>query len=53
MYMYISTMATDDALTPCVSRSSAAAILTLYEISVLVVFDITIYSVHVYQYRGY
>ena len=53
MYMYISTMATDDALTPCVSRSSAAVILTLYERSVLVFFDITLYSVHVYQYHDY
>ena len=53
MYMYISTMATDDALTPCVSMSSAAVILTLYERSVLVFFAITIYSVHVYQYHGY
>ena len=53
VYMYISTMATDDARTPCVSRSSAAAILTLYERSVLVFFEITIYNVHVYQYRGY
>ena len=42
-------MATDDALTPCVTRSSAAVILTLYERSVLVFFEITIYSVHVYQ----
>ena len=46
-------MATDDTLTPCVSGSSAAAILTLYERSVLVFFEITIYSVHVYQYHGY
>ena len=46
-------MATDDALTPCVSRSSAAVILTLYERSVLVFFEITIYSVHAYQYHGY
>ena len=46
-------MATDDALTPCVARSSAAVILTLYERSVLVFFEITIYSVHVYQYHGY
>ena len=53
MYMYISTMVTDDALTTCVSRSSAAAILTLYERSVLIFFEIAIYSVHVYQYHGY
>ena len=42
-----------DALIPCVSRSSAAVILTLYERSVLVFFEITIYNVHVYQYHGY
>ena len=53
VYMYISTMGTDDALTPCVSRSSADAILTLCERSVLVFFEIAIYSVHVYQYHGY
>ena len=46
-------MTTDDALTPCVSRSSVAVILTLYERSVLVFFKITIYSVNVYQYHDY
>ena len=44
--MHISTMATDDALTPCVSRSSAAAILTLYERSVRVLFEIV---KHIFQ----
>ena len=53
--MYISTMTTDDALTPCVSRSSAAAILTLYERSVLVFFEIDKYIfqiIHISQQQS-
>ena len=53
--MYISTMATDDVLTPCVSRSSAAAILTLYERSVLVFFEIVKYIfqiIHISQQQS-
>ena len=46
VYMYISTMATDDARTPCVSRSSAAAILTLCERSVCVLFE---FVKHIFQ----
>ena len=48
-------MVTDDALTPCVSGSSAAAILTLYERSVLVFFEIVKYIfqiIHISQQQS-